>query len=111
MGNIGSAKASATDRRRECTQLPAWRTGECGEQLVMCLATSASLEFRLKRYAPPLVWIGLFLIVHGSARSDVRLPRIFSDGMVLQRGMDVPVWGWAAKGEKVVVQLGSYRAH
>lgn len=33
----------------------------------------------------------------------VRLADPFADGMVLQRGMPVPVWGTAAPGEKVTV--------
>jgi sialate O-acetylesterase len=37
------------------------------------------------------------------ARADVRLPALFSDNMVLQQGMDLPVWGWADDGEEVKV--------
>jgi len=37
------------------------------------------------------------------AQADVRLPRIFSDHMVLQRDLAVNVWGWAEPGEKVTV--------
>lgn len=36
----------------------------------------------------------------------LRLPAIFSDHMVLQRDMPVPVWGWAAPGETVKVTAG-----
>lgn len=39
------------------------------------------------------------------AQADVRLPRLFTDHMVLQREMPVPVWGLADPGEKVTVQL------
>ena len=35
----------------------------------------------------------------------VTTPAIFFDHMVLQRGMDVPVWGWADPGEKVTVSF------
>lgn len=38
-------------------------------------------------------------------RSEVRLPALLSDNMVLQRGKSVPVWGWADKGEKVTVSF------
>jgi sialate O-acetylesterase len=37
--------------------------------------------------------------------ADVRPAKIFSDSMVLQRGIKIPVWGWADKGEKVSVQF------
>lgn len=40
--------------------------------------------------------------VSGS-ESPVRLARLFGDGMVMQRGARVPVWGWAAPGAKVHV--------
>lgn len=40
------------------------------------------------------------------ACADVELPALFSDGMVLQREMDIPVWGRAAAGESVRVRLG-----
>jgi len=48
----------------------------------------------------------LAIVAIAPARADVRLPRIFSDNMVLQRGMRIPVWGWAEPGEKVTVLLG-----
>lgn len=41
--------------------------------------------------------------------ADVRLPRIFSDNMVLQQGASVPVWGWADEGEQVVVTCQGQR--
>ncbi len=44
------------------------------------------------------------------ARADVRLPGFFTDHMVLQRDMPVPIWGWADPGEKVVVSLGEKTA-
>ena len=39
-------------------------------------------------------------------RADVKLPAIIGDNMVLQRAIDVPIWGWADPGEKVTVTLG-----
>lgn len=41
----------------------------------------------------------------GNAGAEVSLPPIFSDHMVLQRGENIPVWGRAEAGEKVVVTL------
>ena len=32
--------------------------------------------------------------------ADVRLPNVLSNHMVLQRDLQVPVWGWADAGEK-----------
>jgi len=38
------------------------------------------------------------------ATADVRLPKIFGDHAVLQRGKPIPVWGTADPGEKVTVE-------
>src|SRR5947209_5889024 len=39
------------------------------------------------------------------ARANVRLPKLISDHMVLQRDAKVPIWGWAAADEEVAVTL------
>jgi len=49
--------------------------------------------------------IFLLGLVAFAARADVKLPAIFSDHMVLQRGAVAPVWGWADAGETVRVQF------
>ncbi len=38
-------------------------------------------------------------------QAKVALPAIFGDHMVLQRGMEVPIWGWADPGERVRVAI------
>lgn len=45
----------------------------------------------------------LLVLCAGLVSAKVKLPAIFSSGMVLQREMNVPVWGWATPGEKVVI--------
>lgn len=39
------------------------------------------------------------------ANANVRMPLLFSDGMVLQRNKPIPVWGWADANEKVEVHF------
>ena len=46
----------------------------------------------------------------GSAIADVRLPNVFSEHMVLQRDKPIKVWGWAAAGEKVSIQMAGKSA-
>lgn len=41
-----------------------------------------------------------------SIHAEVLLPSIISNGMVLQRGVPAPVWGWADPGEEVTVEFG-----
>lgn len=58
----------------------------------------------MRTHAPStLLRLLLVTVAAGSAAADVRLPRIFSSHMTLQRGLAVPVWGWADPGEAVTV--------
>jgi sialate O-acetylesterase len=50
-----------------------------------------------------LTFLLLFTII--VSKADVKLPRIFSDNMVLQRDQNIAVWGWASPKEKIVVTL------
>jgi sialate O-acetylesterase len=40
-----------------------------------------------------------------AAAGAVKLPAVIGNNMVLQRGMSVPIWGWADKGEEVAVTV------
>src|SRR5688572_5518020 len=40
-----------------------------------------------------------------SSRADVRLPALFTDHMVLQRGVSAPIWGWADDGEAITIEI------
>jgi sialate O-acetylesterase len=44
-------------------------------------------------------------ILDSVGRTEVKLNGLFSEGMVLQQGIPVPVWGTAQEGEKVIVKL------
>ena len=44
-----------------------------------------------------------FLLAGTPCAQAVELPRMFSDGMVLQRGRPIPIWGHATPGTKVAV--------
>src|ERR1043165_3506020 len=57
----------------------------------------------MKRLLPLSIVLGFCLGT--TVRSEVRLPALFSDNMVLQQGMDLPVWGWADDGEEVKVSF------
>ena len=41
--------------------------------------------------------------------ADVRLPNVLSNHMVLQRDLQVPVWGWADAGEKITVSFAGQK--
>uniref|UniRef100_S0DFN2 endo-1,4-beta-xylanase n=3 Tax=termite gut metagenome TaxID=433724 RepID=S0DFN2_9ZZZZ len=56
-----------------------------------------------------LCLMALFAVV--SVEAKVTLPRLVSDGMVLQRDEPLKIWGWASAGETVKVTFldGSYK--
>ncbi|HVU98565.1 MAG TPA: sialate O-acetylesterase [Puia sp.] len=43
---------------------------------------------------------------------QIRLPKLIGDGMVLQRDKLISIWGWASKGERVILSFNgkSYRS-
>lgn len=45
----------------------------------------------------------IILMVVGYAEANVKLPKILSSNMILQRDTEFRIWGWADKGEKVTV--------
>ncbi|MCI4668022.1 MAG: sialate O-acetylesterase [Bacteroidia bacterium] len=61
----------------------------------------------MPKFSRIVSYTGFFLSLSmGYGQSGLRLPRIFSDHMVLQRGMEVPIWGWAKANEEVVLTFG-----
>lgn len=58
------------------------------------------------------VWLMvLSLATHtATAWSEVKLPAIFGDHLVLQRDQPIPVWGWADPEEQVTVSLNGQTA-
>ena len=81
-----------------------------------------SFAFSLLPFQPPPSYRGqlgrlLLAVLSGvlaapAAQAQVRLPRLVSSGMVLQRGQPVRIWGWAKAGEAVAVtfRANTYRA-
>ena len=45
------------------------------------------------------------LIIPLAAISQVRLPKLVSNGMVLQRDANVKIWGWSANNEKISIHF------
>jgi len=50
-------------------------------------------------------WLSALLLIVQFSWANVTLPHVFSSNMVLQRNRPIPVWGWAAAGEKITVQF------
>lgn len=47
----------------------------------------------------------LLILLPVFSYSQVKLPKLVSNGMVLQRDIDVKIWGWASEGEKISIQF------
>ena len=45
-----------------------------------------------------------------ATQAEVRLPKVFSSHMVLQREMPLAVWGWAQPGETITIEVASEKA-
>lgn len=45
------------------------------------------------------------LFACNSLHAEIKLPRIVSDGMVLQRNQSLLIWGWAEPGEQVTINF------
>ena len=50
-------------------------------------------------------WCILMSFLSLQTFSQVSLPRLVSNGMVLQRNTDVKIWGWAADGESIKISF------
>jgi sialate O-acetylesterase len=53
-----------------------------------------------------LLWIGWMWLAAAAVEGDIKLPRIFSDHMVLQRGEQINLWGTADANERLTIRLG-----
>jgi sialate O-acetylesterase len=47
----------------------------------------------------------LGMLVMSNIYAELKMPEIFSDNMVLQRDMPLPVWGWAEPGDTITVEF------
>jgi sialate O-acetylesterase len=52
-----------------------------------------------------LLFVFIASLVLQNTYSQVRLPRLISNGMVIQRDVPVKIWGWASSAEKVSISF------
>ena len=70
------------------------------------------LRFKLKKYTfiKVSIFISFLFTLYGctltnKSATNISLPILFSDNMVLQRDKNIPVWGTAESGGKVIVKI------
>jgi sialate O-acetylesterase len=61
----------------------------------------------MNRSIKPILVLFFFLFIAPTVFGQVRLPKLISDGMVLQRETQVKIWGWASAGEKVKLSFNN----
>ncbi|WP_025762159.1 sialate O-acetylesterase [Dyadobacter tibetensis] len=71
---------------------------------------------RLEKYISrlPKPWVFLLVLVFLSnhiCQARIRLPRLISDGAIMQQGVPLKIWGWASSGEEVALDFkgGQYK--
>ncbi len=64
----------------------------------------------MRKTIPVVSLLAALLVSAGQLSATVKPNALFSDHMVLQNGMAVPVWGTAAPGEKVSVAVAGQQA-
>lgn len=47
----------------------------------------------------------ILLFMAGQVYGQIRLPKLISDGMILQRDQQITLWGWASPGENIRITL------
>jgi sialate O-acetylesterase len=67
-------------------------------------------QMTFKAKATTVLCCCAFMLGALSLRAEVKLPSLLSDGLVLQQGMKVNIWGTADPGERVTVTLGNQQA-
>ncbi len=68
--------------------------------MILSAAMTVHSAIRLR-----ILCLGCFLLICQRTFGQVRLPRVVSDGMVLQREAPINIWGWAKAGGTVDVTL------
>ena len=67
-----------------------------------CLGSLGTLGWEAPFYAKTYAKRG---IVMGGLDESLRLPRLISNGMILQREQPIKIWGWAKPGTAVTVKF------
>ena len=62
------------------------------------------------KYIPATLALVLIALTQHAANAEVRLPGFFGDHMVMQRDIELRIWGWCDAGESVTATLNGKEA-
>jgi len=68
---------------------------------------NSKMKHTIRSYCSLFVLL-ILVLFSPTSFSQVSLPKLVSDGMILQRDIKVKIWGWASAGEKVTVQFNNH---
>lgn len=63
----------------------------------------------MKFHLASILFCTLFLF-QVAVHAQIHMPKVFGDGMVLQRGIKIPLWGNATPGALITAELGNAKA-
>ena len=75
--------------------------------LALCFFINSNRFLKPLKFIRKGITTCILLIIGLSSFAQVKLPRIIRDSMVLQRDAKINIWGWASKGEKVIIKFNS----
>ena len=58
-----------------------------------------------------LLKLAIFFLINASAKAEIKLPQLISSHMVLQRNVELKLWGWASPKEKIYISFNGRRVH
>lgn len=65
----------------------------------------------MRTYFFKISLLGLLLFCLTPISAAIRLPKLVSDGMILQRDQPITLWGWARPGEKIQASFAAEKAN
>lgn len=67
---------------------------------------------KIKVFTSRKFWLSIFILLFNLPLfAQLRLPRLVSDGMVLQRDTKLNIWGWAKSNETIVIDFKGKTYH
>jgi sialate O-acetylesterase len=69
------------------------------------LLSNISLYLIKERITMRIILLPLLMLIFSSTIGQIRLPRLISDGMIIQRDTKTKVWGWASPGEEITISF------
>ena len=74
-------------------------------QVINTLCGRCCINYKLENEVKKLLACASVFVLIATSWADITLPSIMNSKMILQRGVQVPIWGWADQGEEITVEF------